>query len=109
SLPCLISVFRAAAGALLGAAFLWRRQVDARAPRFGETDRDRLLRRARAMLAAPDLLHLLADEFAGLRRRGFALPLVAPRPLDRCLPGHDDVSFNETFTAFNALTGDLIR
>src|SRR6185437_8589 len=42
SLPCLISVFRAAAGALLGAAFLWRRQVDARAPRFGETDRDRL-------------------------------------------------------------------
>src|SRR6185437_4702660 len=73
SLADLIGIFRAAPGAFLGAALLRRLERDAGATRLRQPDRDRLPRRAGAMLAAADLLHLLADEFAGLRRSRFAL------------------------------------
>jgi hypothetical protein len=44
---------------------------------LGETDGDRLLRGASPVLALPDVMHLFADEFAGLRGRCFAFPLVS--------------------------------
>jgi hypothetical protein len=46
-----------------------RRQVDARAACLGQADRDRLLRRARTVLAFADVLDLLAHELAGLGAR----------------------------------------
>src|SRR5690349_13259714 len=39
-----------------------RRQLHARSPRLREADRDRLLRRSRAVLPLADVVHLLADE-----------------------------------------------
>src|SRR5262249_7575714 len=41
--------------------------------RLGEADRDRLLRRASAVLAFPNVMHLFAHELSGLRR--WRLPL----------------------------------
>src|SRR5437763_12029834 len=58
-------------------AALRRRQIDARLPRLRQADRDRLLRRLRAVLALADVVHFLAYELATLRRGGFALLLVA--------------------------------
>src|SRR5690242_7245653 len=75
----LVGVFRTAARALLGFSFLWRRQIDARAPRFREPDSDRLLRRARAVLAAADILDLFADELTRLCAGGLAGALVRTR------------------------------
>jgi hypothetical protein len=57
------------------------------------------------MLAAADLLHLLTDEFAGLGRSRFALPLVAPRAFDGRFQRHDHISFKK----INAARRDLIR
>src|SRR5262245_47400555 len=66
-----------------------RRQVHSGAPRLGEPDRDRLLRRPRAMLPFADMLHLFPDELAGLSRRRLALLLVLLRCLHCLLLGHD--------------------
>src|SRR6185503_8554834 len=46
-----------------------RLQGDARAPRLRQADRDRLLGRARAVLAAADVIHLLVNELACRGRR----------------------------------------
>src|SRR5690348_3187567 len=75
-LPCFVSVLRAAARALLGLSFFGRRQIDAGAPRFREPDGDRLLGRARAVLATADILDLFADELARLGAGGFAGALI---------------------------------
>ena len=63
-------------------------QLDARAARLRQADRDRLLRRSRAMLAFTDVVDLLADELAGLRRGRLALPLVPACPLDSLFLRH---------------------
>src|SRR5579862_2322027 len=66
---------------LIGSAPRRRRlEGDARASGLGQPDRDRLLRRAGAVLAFADVVHFLADELACLRRWRFTLALVAPRP-----------------------------
>jgi len=69
-------------------AFFRSRQIDAGAARFREPDGDRLFCGSCAVLALADMMHLFANEFAGLCRRGFTLPLVALRPFDRFLLRH---------------------
>src|SRR2546421_6659555 len=71
-----------------GAPLRRRLEPHAGAPRLGQADGDRLLGRARAVLALPHVLDLLADELAGLRRRRLALPLRLMRSLDRLLLRH---------------------
>ena len=44
-----------------------RRQIHAGAPRFRQTNGDRLLRGADAVFALTDVVNFLADELAGLR------------------------------------------
>src|SRR5690349_2044456 len=56
-----------------GLALRRRRELDARAPRLRQSDRDRLFGRARAVLALADVIHLLAHELARLRRGGLSL------------------------------------
>src|SRR5262245_34258281 len=84
----LISIFGAFPCALLDLAFLRRLEAHAGAPRLGEADGNGLLGRAGAVLAAADLVDLLAHEFACLRRRRLALALVLPGPFDRSLLRH---------------------
>ncbi len=79
----------AAASLLSHLALSRRRNVHAGAAGFGEPDGDGLLRVLHPVLAFLDVLHLLADELAGLRRRRLAALLVAPRALDRALLGHE--------------------
>jgi hypothetical protein len=52
------------------------------------------------VLALADVVHLLADEFTGLRARGLSLPLVAPRTPQRFLFRHVDPSVNRVHSAF---------
>jgi hypothetical protein len=52
-------------------------KLDACTTRFREADGDRLLGGAGTVLAPADVMHLLSDEFAGLRGGRFALPLVS--------------------------------
>src|SRR5262249_49136069 len=61
-----------------------RPQVDARPASLRQTDRYRLLGRARSMFAFADVIHLLLDEFTGLRARRLPLALTPTRPL-QCL------------------------
>src|SRR5262249_19136700 len=65
-----------------------RRQVDAGAPRFGQTDRDRLLRRSCAVLALAHVIDFFSDELTGLGARTLALTPIAPGPLERSLLWH---------------------
>jgi hypothetical protein len=44
----------------------WRFQLYARAPRFREPDRDRLLRRSRTMFPLPNVMHFFPNEFSRL-------------------------------------------
>jgi hypothetical protein len=64
-----------------------RRQLHPRTAGLTEADRDRLLRRPRTVLAASDVMHLLANKLAGLAGRALAPPLSLPRPLERCFSG----------------------
>src|SRR6188474_1313767 len=63
-------------------------QLDAGPARLRQPDRDRLLRRSRAVLALADMMDLFADELAGLRGRCFPLTFVAPRAFQRFLLWH---------------------
>ncbi len=56
------------------ALFRWR-QFHSGPARFGKADGDGLFGIAGAMFAGPDFIYFLTDEFAGLSRWGFALPL----------------------------------
>src|SRR6185503_14141024 len=67
------------------------RQLDAGATRLRQADGDGLLGRPRAVLALADVVHLLADELAGLGRCRLALALVSPRSLDGFLLWHDSL------------------
>jgi hypothetical protein len=62
--------------------------MNTRPSRLREANCDRLLRRPRTMLALADVVHLFADEFAGLRRGRFARLLVLACPLERGLFRH---------------------
>src|SRR5206468_5774865 len=74
-LTCFISVFGALAGALLGLAFLGRGEGNAGSPRLRKADGDGLFRRPCAMLAAADLVDLLANELTSLSGGRLALAL----------------------------------
>src|SRR5262249_61190217 len=65
-----------------------RRQVAAGPPRFGQTDRDRLLRRSCAVLALAHVMDFLAHELTGLRARTLAFTAVASGTLERSLLWH---------------------
>src|SRR5581483_11737945 len=58
--------------------FRWR-QFDPGAARLREADSDSLFGGSGAVLALPDVLHLFADEFAGLGGRRFPFGFVAFR------------------------------
>jgi hypothetical protein len=58
--------------------------------RLGEADGNGLLRRASAMLAFADVVHLFADEFACLSGRGVAFALVFPCSFERGFFWHFD-------------------
>src|SRR5437879_12946877 len=58
-------------------------------PGLAEPDRDRLLRRAGAMLALADVVNLFAHELARLRRGGLPAALVLAGALQRLLLRHD--------------------
>ena len=58
-----------------------RLKLHARPPRLRQADCDRLFGRSRAVLALTDVVHLLADELAGLCRRRLALGRVLVRAL----------------------------
>src|SRR5262245_37516126 len=60
-----------------------RPQRGARAARLRQADRDRLLGRARAVLALPDVMHLLAHELSGGGGCAPSAPQVSLRPLRR--------------------------
>src|SRR5438105_2316059 len=72
---------RALARALRSFAFFRRLQVHARSARLRQSDGNGLLRRARSMFAAADVMHLLAHELARLRARRLSLALIATRSL----------------------------
>lgn len=65
-----------------------RRERHASAPRLREPDRDRLLARARTMLALPDVIHLLAHELASGSARALALLQIPLRSLHGLLFRH---------------------
>ena len=62
------------------------RSLHSRPSSLAKANRDRLLRRPRAVLTLADMMHLLANELPGLGARAFPLALVPPRTLDRPLP-----------------------
>ena len=64
------------------------REIDAGAARFRQADRDRLLGRCGPVLAFAHVMHLLAHEFAGLRRGRLAFTLVALGALECFSFGH---------------------
>src|SRR6185369_16504983 len=76
------------AGRRRGGAGLGRPELHSGAAGLREADRDRLLGRAGAVLAFPDVLHLLADELAGLRARRLAFALVLLGALESFLLWH---------------------
>src|SRR5947207_1550751 len=76
-------------------ALLWRRKVDAGSSRLGQSDGDRLLGGSRAVLAFADVVHLFADELAGLRRRRLAFALVTLCSFQCFFLWHDVVLSNE--------------
>src|SRR5262249_28470230 len=57
-------------------------------PRFGQSDRDRLLRRSCAVLAFAHVMDLFAHELAGLGGGTLALTTIAPGSLERSLLRH---------------------
>src|SRR5205085_4564078 len=89
-----IGALGALAGLLRGLSLPRRRQIDAGAPGLGQTDRDRLLARSRAVLALADVVHLLANEFPRLRRRRLAFALVPFGTFERFFLRHTS-SFRE--------------
>ena len=64
-----------------------RRQSNSCLPGFGETNRDGLLGRTRAMFSLPDVFHLLADKFPSLGARGSPFAGLFFRALDRLCSG----------------------
>jgi hypothetical protein len=65
-----------------------RRQIDSRASRLGQSNRNGLFGGTRAVDAFSDVVHLLLDEFTGLRRGSFALTFICSCSRQRLLLGH---------------------
>jgi hypothetical protein len=63
-------------------AAFWRRQFYSGPPRFGETNRYRLLRRSGAVFALPNVFHFLTHKFPSLSAGGLAFALVLARAFD---------------------------
>lgn len=76
------------AGTGAGTAGFGRRQRDAGAASFAQSDGDGLLRRADPVLAVADMLDFFFDEFARCGRRRFALAQIFFGPLHRCFFRH---------------------
>src|SRR5205814_268931 len=74
-----------------------------------KTDRNRLLRRSGAMLAFPDVVYLLAHEFARLRRRGFSGALVSTSSFHRRLLGHMQFSVRGASRKLDAISIRVVR
>ncbi|MFZ2061700.1 MAG: hypothetical protein WAU82_11865 [Candidatus Binatus sp.] len=68
------------ASALAGSRRVGLGQVHSCATRLGQSDRNRLLGRSRAMLSLTHMMDFLAYEFARLDGRSFAFGLVFARP-----------------------------
>jgi hypothetical protein len=66
-----------------------RCQLHSGATRLGKANRDRLLRRTRAVLTLSDVMDLFANEFSGLSGRGLALAGVFSGSLDGFALRHD--------------------
>jgi hypothetical protein len=78
-----------ASSRFLGRRTLARRfQPDAGAPRLGKTDRNRLLRGTRSMLAFTNVLHLLTYELARLCAGGLAFASIPSRSFECALLRH---------------------
>jgi hypothetical protein len=78
-------------GALLRSCFRagwWTRELHAGAPRLRETDRDRLFRRSRPVLAFANVVHFLTNELAGLCRWRSASALRLASTCDGGFFGH---------------------
>jgi hypothetical protein len=86
SFPRAIRGARRRRGAALGAGLRARgrfAELHARTTRLREPDRDRLLRRSRAVLALANVMDLLTHELAGLSRRRLSFTLVLTSPPQR--------------------------
>jgi hypothetical protein len=80
-MPSRIVAGRALAGFNRALAGTWRRQIDAGAPCFRQSDRDGLFGGTRSVPTFTDMIDLLADEFPCLRRWRLACLLVGTGPL----------------------------
>jgi hypothetical protein len=68
------------AGARAGGVWVGLRQLHSGAPRLGQSDRNRLLGRSRAMFSLAHMMNLFANKFARLDGRRFTFSLVFARP-----------------------------
>src|SRR4051812_37296201 len=84
----LVVALRAAPRLLGNRTLSRRRQLDTGAARLGKADGDRLPRRARAVLAFADVIHLLANELPCVGARGLSLAFVATCPSQGCFLRH---------------------
>jgi hypothetical protein len=57
----------------------WRFQINARSASLGKPNGNRLLRRTCAVFAFPDVVHFLANKFAGLRAGRLSLFFILVR------------------------------
>src|SRR5262245_6692255 len=88
-MAALVGVLGTLARPLAGLAALRRLQIDAGPAGLRQTDRNRLLRRAGSVFAFANVMHLLADELAGLSGRRLALTPISLGSFHGFLLGHD--------------------
>src|SRR5207247_7123819 len=81
-LTLFVSALGAAPGLFRYGSLLRRRQIDACAARLRQSDRNRLLGRAGAVLALPDVFNFLAHKLARLRAGCLVFALVFTSALD---------------------------
>ena len=74
------------------------------APRLGQSDRNRLLGRPRAMLSLAHMMNLFAHQFACLHGRRFAFGLVFARPSESFLFRHLPYPLSGEFSKGNGNT-----
>jgi hypothetical protein len=73
-------------------------ELNAGTASLAQADRDRLLGRARTVLAAADVMDLFADELPGLRRRPLSFASGLSSTLDSSLLRHGCIPLEETST-----------
>lgn len=94
-------------GLFRDSSFFWRRQFDAGAPRFGKADCNGLLRRAGAMLAFPDVIHLFAYEFSSLRTGRLAFARIFLGSFDSLLFRHHYLHCELVFCAIRRCSSSV--